>query len=109
MIRRNIKDFDELIEGNKEVIYIDEIDEKQKSAVAGKIEKLDENTIFVYLVSHYEEENVHEEPFTMPDGSIKKLKYCDIMVFDNVPNEIEGIVRDPIMAEYSRITGIKED
>ena len=77
------------IQVNKEVIYIDEHTMEERRGIVLYIEHITPDCTFVYVASPYKEENDKQE------GSIF---YRDIFVFDNIPNELQGICRDPIVA-----------
>ena len=78
MLHRDIKTITSL---GTEIIYLDESTGEQVSGVVGRVEYVDNNTAFVYIVSPYKDENVH-----MEDG----FAYKEIMVFDNQPETVNG-------------------
>lgn len=80
-----------------EIIYIDEITGEKRSGLVVGSEKLDENSVMVFVASPYDDENIHKE------GDIS---YRDIFMFDSYPNDIHGWGRDPVMKEYGKYIGI---
>ena len=52
----------------------------------------------VLIASPYNDENIHEE---------NGIRYKDIMMFDDIPNDINGWGRDPIIKEYGKFVGLK--
>lgn len=100
-----LRDYSELSSLGKEIVYIDEMSGEKVSGLIGYVEDIPEQKVaFVYVVSHYKEDNVHE--FT--EGPVKFF-YKDIMVFDDKPNKlVGGWCRDPIQGQYGKFTGSNE-
>ena len=94
MYHRNINTLPEL---NKEIVYIDELTEEERVGIVIATEQLSGvNAIMVYVASPYKKENIHEE---------NGIAYRDIFIFDDIPNENDGMYRDAIMGNYGRIIG----
>ena len=91
MYRRSIWELPEL---GKEIIYTDQETREARDGIVMYIEQLDQNTVFAYIASPYKDENIHED---------FGVKYRDIVVFDNIPNNINGWDRDLLQGELSRI------
>lgn len=96
MYRRNIAELNNL---GKEIIYIDQLTQEKRSGIVMYVEEVDPNTYFAYIASPYKDENIHED---------FGFKYRDIVVFDNIPNTIEGWDRDLMQGELSRIKNKKK-
>ena len=89
--------YDQLQSVGKEVVYLDPFTMDQRTGIVMNVEHLAPRTAFVYLASPYKDENTHEE---------NGIKFRDIMVFDDVPNEDDsGVYRDPILGQYGKYTG----
>ena len=86
MYHKNIKDITQL---GQEIIYIDESTGQKLSGIVGRIEYLNENTAFVYVVSPYKDENIHLE------GG---FAYRDIIVFDEEPETQHGWHKNDTLA-----------
>jgi len=90
MIHRDIKTLSSL---GSEIHYIDELTGERIAAIVGKIEKIDDFTVFVYAVSPYKDENTKQE------GT---LFFRDIIVFDDKPEIVNGIHKDYIRAQKEK-------
>ena len=86
MLHRDIRTINEL---STEVVYNDPLTGEVLIGVVGKVEYLNENTAFVYLMSPYDEQNNKVEG---------NLRYRDIMVFDDRPENEHGWFKDAIKA-----------
>lgn len=82
-----------------EIVYLDEITGEKRSGLVVGRETISEHTIMVFVASPYDDENIHQE------GSIR---YKDIFMFDEFPNDNHGWGRDPIRKEYGKYIGIGE-
>lgn len=83
------KDIRTITQLGQEIIYVDENTAQKVSGVVGRIEYLDSNTAMVYVVSPYQDENIHVE-----DG----FAYRDIIIFDNQPETVEGWHKNDTLA-----------
>ena len=90
MLRRDISTLKDL---GPELIYNDPLNGEPLTGIVGRVEYMNENTAFVYIISPYDDENDKVEP----DG----FRYRDIMVFDDRPDTEHGWHKDPIKA-YSK-------
>lgn len=89
MYHRHISELSKL---TKEIIYLDEITFEERVGIVLKIEQLHPNLAFVYVASTRKEDN---------DKIEGNLQYRDIIVFDDKPNEIEWIYKDPVIGEFN--------
>lgn len=94
MIHRDINQLPYLTET---VQYIDEITLEVRNARVVCVENIEPTLAFVYLASFNEEENIHQD---------FGVRYRDIMVFDNLPNENpDGSYKDSVLGMYGKTIG----
>lgn len=92
--------YESLSELGKEIIYIDQKTGETCSGLVVKKETIGDRAVMVFVASPYDDENVHDEG----DG----IRYKEIFMFDDVPNDIHGWGRDPILKEYGKYAGMDE-
>ena len=94
MIHRPLSQLPEI---GAEIVYLDELTYEQKVGRVVYIEPLDTDTVFVYIASPDDTENIHED---------FGVRYMVIVVFDSLPNETaDGIYRDTVLGNYGKIVG----
>ena len=87
MLHRDIKTLKDL---GPELIYNDQLTGEPVMGIVGRVEQLNPNIVFVYIVSPYDKENDKIEP----DG----FRYKEIMIFDNRPQTEHGWHKNAIEA-----------
>jgi hypothetical protein len=97
MIHRPYEDILTLHIGD-EMALLDELNVEMKYYIIVYMEELGPRTAFAYLQSYDDKENTNTD-IGMP--------YAKIAVFDDLPNEVNGIYRDPIIGQYGKYTGDK--
>lgn len=108
MLHRHISQLPEVGDGiQNQVQYNDDITGELRYGFAHKIEWLDQNTAFVYIVDNDPNKNDKLEPAFGNPGTpnfVPEFKYTDIMVFDDKPNNLNGWARDSIKENYDKYT-----
>lgn len=98
MYRRDYKDLCNLSIGS-EIVYVDELSGEKNSGIVGFIENDQNNqTGFVYVISPYKDENIHTCEYN-------GINYKEIIVFDNIPNNINNWYRDSVYGEFGKYVG----
>ena len=93
-----VRPYEALEQLGNEIIYIDQLSgEKRSGIVVGK-EEIGERKVMVFVASPYDEENDKQEGI---------IRYRDIIMFDDIPNDINGWGRDPIIKEYGKYIGVE--
>ena len=93
-----VRPYEALEQLGNEIVYIDEMSgEKRTGIVVGK-ERIGEKSVMVFVASPYDDENDKQEGI---------IKYRDIIMFDDIPNDINGWGRDPVIKEYGKYIGVE--
>ena len=69
--------------------------EKRTGLVVGK-ERIGEKAVMVFIASPYDNENDKQEGM---------IRYRDIFMFDDLPNDINGWGRDSILKNFGKFIG----
>ena len=91
MYHRHISELPNL---TREIMYLDEMTFEQRVGIVLKVEQIHPGLAFVYVASTRREEN---------DKIEGTLQYRDIFVFDDKPNDIEWIHKDPVIGELDNM------
>ena len=93
MIHRDINTLSSL---QNELVYIDELTGDTITGIVMKKEMIGPNVCFIYVASPYQEQNTKQEG---------NMFYKDIVVFDDRPNEENGILKDTVLGNYGKAVG----
>jgi hypothetical protein len=93
-----VRPYEALEQLGNEIVYIDEMSgETRTGLVVGK-ERIGEKAVMVFIASPYDNENDKQEGM---------IRYRDIFMFDDLPNDINGWGRDPVLKEYGKYIGVE--
>lgn len=91
-----VRPYEALEQLGNEIVYLDEMSgEKRTGLVVGK-ERIGEKAVMVFIASPYDNENDKQEGM---------IRYRDIFMFDDIPNDINGWGRDSILKNFGKFIG----
>ena len=91
-----VRPYEALEQLGNEIVYLDEMSgEKRTGLVVGK-ERIGEKAVMVFIASPYDNENDKQEGM---------IRYRDIFMFDDLPNDINGWGRDSILKNFGKFIG----
>ena len=93
-----VRPYEALEKLGNEIMYIDELSgETRTGLVVGK-ERIGDRAVMVLVASPYDDENNKVEGM---------IRYRDIIMFDDMPNDVNGWGRDAVLKEYGKYIGVK--
>ena len=91
-----VRPYEALEQLGNEIVYLDEMSgEKRTGLVVGK-KRIGEKAVMVFIASPYDNENDKQEGM---------IRYRDIFMFDDLPNDINGWGRDSILKNFGKFIG----
>ena len=93
-----LRPYEALEQLGNEIIYLDQITGQKRSGIIVGKERLSPTEVMVLVASPYDNENDKTEGI---------IRYRDIFMFADIPNDVHGWGRDPIIKEYGKYIGVE--